>query len=145
LGTSFAAPAGPRGGREYLDDLYIVSGQRIEESESLEDPGVVRASMYVPRVRRPSDAANRLGYLALPVARGLPRRRAATRAIDRDNRRLGVGDELNDRLAAQMILKRNDPAFVDESGIKSLPLSAYVNPEPLSHEESMPDQEAASR
>lgn len=47
-GATHAVPAGPRGGRENLDDLDPVRGERVEEEESLDDPGVVGARAHLP-------------------------------------------------------------------------------------------------
>jgi hypothetical protein len=91
-------------------------------------------------IRRPANAADLLGKLALTSTSGLTFRRTAPWAIDRDDRWLMRIDQLNDLLAIQVILKIQKSLIVDEGDIETLPPPAHIDAEPSSHGQSMPEE-----
>lgn len=90
--------------------------------------------MHTSRVGCPADSADRPGELEFAFASGLSLGRAGTRAVDRDDRRRIRNDKINDLLARHAAPERQDPAIIDDRGVKALPLSAHINANPQSHE-----------
>jgi hypothetical protein len=110
-----------------------MSRERVEQSKSLEDPGVVGVRVNTPCVGCPADAADRPGQLEFAVAGGPSVGRAAARAIDRDDcRPIGRGN-VNDLFARQVALERQNPAIIDDRDVEALPLSPHIYADPRSH------------
>src|SRR5262249_19045659 len=99
-------PASPGGSREDLYYLNAMSREGFEQGKSLEDPGVVGVRVNLSFAGCPADAADRLGELALAVAGGLSFRRAAARAVDRDDCRAMPHGKVNDLFRRQVALER---------------------------------------
>ncbi|HXZ75176.1 MAG TPA: hypothetical protein VEH31_30495 [Streptosporangiaceae bacterium] len=110
-----------------------MSREGAEQSKSLEDPGVVGARENTSFVGCPADAADRLGELELAVAGGLSFGRAAAGAVDRDDCRPIVPGKVNDLLARQVALERQNPAIIDDRDVEALSLSSHINADPRSH------------
>jgi len=107
--------------------------QRIEQSTSLEDPGVICACLNMFCVGRPADAADRLGELELAVASSMAVGREGARAVDRYDCRPVRYDNVNDLPARQVALERQNPAIIDDRYVETLPLCAHINASPHSH------------
>lgn len=101
---------------------------------SLEDPGVVRALLYVCHVGCPADAADRRCELEFAVSGVVSFGCAGTGAIDRHDRRGIRTNKVSHLLARQVALERQDPAIIDDRDVEPLPLSSHVNADPRCHE-----------
>jgi len=110
-----------------------MSSERVEQSKSLKDPGVVGARVNTSCVGCPADTADRLGELELAVAGGLSFGRAAARAVDRDDGRPMLTDKVNDLPARQVSLEHQNPAIIDDRHVEPFSLSADINAGPHSH------------
>jgi hypothetical protein len=120
--------------REDLDDLNTADSNRIEESMSLENPGVVGARLNTSCVGRPErGAADRLAGLEFAVASTLAFGRAGARAVDRYDCRTVRHDHVNGLPARQVALERQNPAILDDRDVEALALCAHINVNPHSH------------
>jgi hypothetical protein len=110
-----------------------MSSERLEQSKSLKDPGVVGARVNTSCVGCPADTADRLGELKLAITGGLSFGREAARAVDRDDCRPMLTDTVNDLPARQVSLEHQNPAIIDDRHVEALSLSADINADPHSH------------
>jgi hypothetical protein len=62
--------------------------------------------------------------------------RATTRAVDRHDRRLLCDDKVNDPLAPQPALERQDQAVLADGGVEAPWLSSHINADSVSHKSS---------
>jgi len=110
-----------------------MSRERVEQGKSLKDPGVVGAGVNTSCVGCPADATDRPGKLELAVASGPPYGRTAARAVDRDDCRPIHQGNVNDLLARQVALERQNPPIINDRDVEALSLSSHINADPRSH------------